>query len=488
MSTTAVLFLIAALVIGVALGWWLGSRGVEEARAERDAREEDFKRAIADLAVASERIRDMRELREQLDGALAEREAARMELVELKTRAESFEHRFTEYKNDVEALTARFRDVGQSVLDQAQTNFLKRAHEKFGEAGQANEAKLKALLAPVETTLKRYEEGLANVERQRIDSYADLRRTVEEVKAGQGQVREETAKLVNALRTSPKARGRWGEQSLKNVLEQAGLSPFADFQQEVVVGTDDGVLRPDVIVRLPGGRRLVIDAKCSLNAFLDASDATDDEGRAAGLRAHAASVRTHAGQLGSKSYWDKFGDAADYVIMYIPGEHFLFAALEQDAGLWEWAIERRVLLATPTNLVAIARTVANIWRQEKLVEEARQVDALGKELHERLAVAATHLRRVGGGLNSAVDNYNKFVASFEGRVLVSARRFRDLNVGTGAKEIEGVETVDALARPTMGDVAAAGAEPALIAAADDHAEREARAEIDADADAAEAAE
>jgi DNA recombination protein RmuC len=197
----------------------------------------------------------------------------------------------------------------------------------------------------------------------------------------------------------------------------------------------------------------VIDAKCSLNAFLDASDATDDESRNVSLRAHAASVRNHAQQLGSKSYWDKFGDAADYVIMYIPGEHFLFAALEQDARLWEWAIERKVLLATPTNLVAIARTVANIWRQEKLVEEARAVDALGKELHERLAVAATHLRRVGGGLNSAVDNYNKFVASFEGRVLVSARRFRDLSVGTGAREIENVETVDALARPTVGDVA-----------------------------------
>ena len=464
MDITAVILLIVALVVGLAVGWFLGGRGAETARAERDAREADYKDAIAELAVASERIRDMRELRDELDATRGERERARIELAELKARAGAFEERLAEFKSAREAMVGQFRETAQSMLGEAQDLFLKRANERFGEAGKDNEAKIRALLAPVETTLKRYEEGLAKVERDRIDSYAGLREAVEQVRAGQGQVREETAKLVNALRSSPKARGRWGEQSLKNVLEQAGLSPFADFAAEVVVGTDDGTLRPDVIVRLPGGRRLVIDAKCSLNAFLDASDATDDEARAAALKAHAMSVRTHAQQLGSKSYWDKFGDAADYVVMYMPGEHFLFAALEQDANLWEWAIERRVLLATPTNLVAIARTVANIWRQEKLVEEARAVDALGKELHERLAVAATHLRRVGGGLNSAVDNYNKFVASFEGRVLVSARRFRDLSVGTGAREIENVETVDALAKPTVGDLALlpAGEEGAAV--------------------------
>lgn len=452
MDLTAVVLIVIALVLGIALGWFLGSRGVATAQAERDARESDFKQAISDLAVASERVRDMPELRDALELTTQERDTARLELMQLRTQAKAFEDRLAEFKAAREAMVGQFRETAQTMLGEAQAAFLKRADERFGEAGTANEAKLKALLAPVETTLKRYEEGLQQVERQRIDSYADLRRTVEEVKAGQGQVREETARLVNALRTSPKARGRWGEQSLRNVLEQAGLSPFADFQQEVVVGTDEGVLRPDVIIRLPGGRKLVVDAKCSLNAFLDASDATDDEARASSLRAHAASVRTHAQQLGSKSYWDKFGDAADYVVMYIPGEHFLFAALEQDAALWEWAIERKVLLATPTNLVAIARTVATIWRQEKLVEEARAVDALGKELHERLATAASHLRRVGGGLNSAVDNYNKFVSSFEGRVLVSARRFRDLNVGTGARDIEAVETVDALARPTAADL------------------------------------
>ncbi len=453
MDSTAFLLIVLALVIGVGLGWLLAGRGVAIVRAERDAREEDFKRAISELAVASERVRDMPELREALEETTRERDHARLEGMELRTKAAAFEARFAEFKADREAMTSQFRELGAQVLDSAQEAFLKRANERFGQAGDANEAKMRALLGPVETTLKRYEEGLHRVEKDRIDSYAGLREQIENVRVGQGQVREETAKLVNALRSSPKARGRWGEQSLRNVLEQAGLSPFADFQAEVVVNSDDGVLRPDVIVRLPGGRKLVIDAKCSLNAFLDASDATDDVARASGLRAHAASVRNHAQQLGSKSYWDKFGDAADYVVMYIPGEHFLFAALEQDPKLWEWAIERRVLLATPTNLVAIAKTIANIWRQEKLIDDARAVDALGKELHERLAVAATHLKRVGGGLNSAVENYNKFVSSFEGRVLVSARRFRDLSVGTGAKDIDAVESVDALAKPTAGDMA-----------------------------------
>src|SRR5205085_4737779 len=193
-----------------------------------------------------------------------------------------------------------------------------------------SEAQLKALLQPVEATLKRYEEGLKEVEKSRVDQYAGLREAVQLLNAGHSQVRDETARLVNALRSSPKARGRWGEQSLKNVLEQAGLSPYADFQTEVSVNTDDGRLRPDVIVRLPGGRKLIIDAKCSLNAFLDASEAIEETARVAHLQKHAASIRTHAQQLGSKNYWEQFGDAADYVILYIPGEHFLTAALEQD--------------------------------------------------------------------------------------------------------------------------------------------------------------
>jgi DNA recombination protein RmuC len=210
--------------------------------------------------------------------------------------------------------------------------------------------------------------------------------------------------------------------------------------------TGDGRLRPDVIVRLPGGRKLIIDAKCSLNAFLDASDEVDEATRTGHLKAHALSIRNHAAQLGSKNYWEQFGDAADYVVMYIPGEHFLTAALEQDDGLWEWAFERRVLLATPTNLVAIARTVASVWRQERLAEEAAEIARLGKELHARLATMGAHVAKLGRNLELATGAYNSFVGSLESQVLTQAKRFETLEVSSGAKEIEPLPVIDTVPR------------------------------------------
>jgi DNA recombination protein RmuC len=295
--------------------------------------------------------------------------------------------------------------------------------------------------------LKRYEEGLKEVEKSRVDQYAGLREAVQLLNAGHTQVRDETRNLVNALRSSPKARGRWGEQSLRNVLEQAGLSPFADFRTEVSVNTEDGRLRPDVVVRMPGGRKLIIDAKCSLNAYLDATEEVDEAARAVHLQKHAAAIRLHAQQLGSKNYWEQFGDAADYVILYIPGEHFLTAALEQDESLWEWSFERRVLLATPTNLVAIARTVASVWRQERLAEEAAEIARLGKELHSRLATMGGHVARMGRNLELATSAYNAFVGSLESQVLTQAKRFETLEVSSGAKEIEPLPMIETAPRP-----------------------------------------
>jgi DNA recombination protein RmuC len=261
-----------------------------------------------------------------------------------------------------------------------------------------------------------------------------------------GQVRDETRNLVNALRSSPKARGRWGEQSLRNVLVQAGLTEGIDFEMEVSLETADGRLRPDVVVNLPSNRKLVIDAKCSLNAFLDACDEVDDEKKQACFRAHVASMRNHAQALGSKDYWAQFGEAADYVIMYIPGEHFLTAALEQDPQLWDWAFERRVLLATPTNLVAIARTVASVWRQEKITEQAEVIAALGKELHSRIATMAEHVVRMGRNLATANDAYNKMVGSFETQVFTQAKRFEPLGAGS-SKEIASPPLVEVAPRP-----------------------------------------
>ncbi|MEO6432861.1 MAG: DNA recombination protein RmuC, partial [Sphingomicrobium sp.] len=414
-----------ALGLGALLGWLMGSRGGEQAKA-----------AVESLRMQLDEVRNERD---------TNRDAAR-DLAALQADSRAFEQRMKDLIDSRDSLVAQFREVGDKLLTKAQEDFLDKAGERFTAADKASETKLKELLAPVETTLKRYEEGLKKVEVERIDQYAGLKAVVEQVREGQGRVRDETRNLVNALRSSPKARGRWGEKTLQNVLEQAGLVEHCDFATEVSVDTADGRLRPDAIVNLPGGRKLVIDAKCSLNAFLDAHQEVDDDRRAAHLAQHLQSMKSHVTQLGSKSYWSQFDDAAEYVVMFIPGEHFLTAALEQDHMLWEWAFERKVLLATPTNLVAIARTVSSVWRQEKLNGAAEEIANLGKELHSRLATMTQHMERVGKNLSTATTAYNQMVGSFESQVVTQARRFETLGAGS-AKDLPSPAMVEIAPRP-----------------------------------------
>lgn len=472
---------IVALLVGLVAGYVLGGRPAAGLRTECQTLRSRCAQADVEVATYQERSRDADAIRNMRVEVTRERDSALEQLAALRPVAErvaSLEQELVALRSQKDALAsakagfergeaerqrahdaqlaqvkeleakmeARFGELAGKAVEGAHDLFLKRADERLGHAGKQNEEKLKALLQPVETTLKRYEEGLNRVEKEREGSYRELNKAVDLLRQGHGQARDETAKLVNALRSSPKARGRWGEQSLKNVLEQAGLSQFADFQTEVSVDTGDGRLRPDVVVRLPGGRKLIIDAKCSLNAFLDAHHEPDEKVRAKHLEAHAGSIRNHALQLGAKSYWQQFGDAADYVIMYIPGEHFLTAALEQDDGLWDWAFERRVLLATPTNLVAIARTVASVWRQEKIAEEATVISNLGKELHARLSKMGEHVVKLGRNLELATGAYNSFVGSLESQVLTQARRFEALEVSGGGKAIDAMPIVDTVPR------------------------------------------
>ncbi|WCM28960.1 DNA recombination protein RmuC [Sphingomonas sp. QA11] len=445
---TISLAMIAVLLVGLAVGWWLGGRGVVEVRTERDARTEEFKRAIVDLAGAEERARVAAQLRDELDAIREERDGFRTENATLRAHAEAFEARLEEFKNSREAMTGHFNETASKLLNDAQKQFLERAEARFKQSEETAGQNLKSMLQPVSDRLLKYEETVSKVESERQGAFDQLKGQLEGLRVGQEKVSSEAAKLVNSLRNAPKSRGRWGEQQLKNVLETCGLSEHTDFQTEVSVsgGDEGGRLRPDAIVRVPGGRALVIDAKVSLNAYQDAFGAVDEAERLVGLAAHAASMRAHVNGLGNKAYWSQFADAPDYVIMFVPGEHFLSAALEHDPTLWDFAFEKRVLLATPTNLIAIARTVSAVWRQERLAKEARQIGELGKELYDRLAKAAGDLRKVGGGLTSAVNNYNTFVSSFESRTLVTARKLRDLNIEPGAREIEGVEPVEALAR------------------------------------------
>lgn len=455
MDPVAVLLVVLALAIGGAFGWYLGSRGAVEAREERDRREIDFKSAIADLARAEERAAEVPQLRVALADMRTERDELKIELAEVRTRREAAEEAIEARVRDLienkELMAGQFREVAGQLLGEAQSTFLTRANERFSEEGKSNEARLKALLNPVETTLKRYEQGLREVEKERADSYGALREAVAEVKSSLGETRSETAKLVNALRAAPKARGRWGEQQFRNLIELAGLDAHVDFGAEVSVATEDGQLRPDFIIRLPGDQQLIVDVKCVLDSYMTAAEATSNEERQAAMVAHARAVRSHADALSKKAYWAQFEKAPDFVIMYIPGDNFLSGALEIDMELWERAARNRVIIAGPSAFLPLARTVASMWRQQKVTEDAKEIARLGKEMYERLATAATHLRRVGNGLNSAVDNYNKFVSSFDGRVLVTARRFQALNVDTGNASLDPVEPVDALSRAPMLD-------------------------------------
>lgn len=436
MTLEFALALIFALLVGGAAGWFVAARRIAEIRAERDKRESDFKAAIVDLAGAEERLKELPELRDQLDAIRDERDIARLQLTELRVKADGFEQR----------LTGQFRELAGQMLSETQEAFLKRADDRFKQSEAAAGQNLKALLQPVNERLLRYEEGVAKVEAERRDAFGELKGQIEQMRIGQERVSSEAAKLVNSLRNAPKSRGRWGEQQLKNVLETCGLSEHTDFETEVSVAQEEGGrLRPDAIVRVPGGKALVIDAKVSLNAYQDAFGAVEEGERQAGLAQHAASMKNHINALGNKAYWTQFDEAPDYVIMFVPGEHFLSAALEHDHGLWDFAFEKRVLLATPTNLIAIARTVAAVWRQEKMAKEARQIGELGKELYDRLAKAMQDLRVVGTGLNSAVKNFNTFASSLETRALVSARKLKDLNVETGVREIESIAPVELLA-------------------------------------------
>ncbi|MBT2134302.1 DNA recombination protein RmuC [Croceibacterium sp. LX-88] len=424
-----ILIALGALVTGAALGWFAGSRPVADWKARHAevdgmAKERDgqFKQAAAELG------------------------QARIEIATLKANAENFDKQIAQLNEARAELLTQFKAAGSEVLSKAQEDFLKRAEERFGNSEKANKEAVSALLEPVNQRLKSYEEQVRALESQRVDAFGQLTGLIQSMREGQEAVRAAAQQLGNSLRNAPKARGRWGEQQLKNVLEQCGLAEHTDFVTEHSVETEEGRLRPDAIVRIPGNKLLVIDAKVSLNAYQEAFEAADDAERIRHLDLHAASMRNHIQTLGAKSYQSQFEEAPDYVLMFVPGEHFIAAALEHDPRLWDFAFERRVLLASPTNLVAICRTVAQVWRQDGLAREAREIGRMGGELYDRLAVSAEHLKRVGSGLETAVGNYNKFVGSFERNVLSAGRRLREKHIEIGKREIDEVPVIESAPR------------------------------------------
>ncbi|HET9336514.1 MAG TPA: DNA recombination protein RmuC [Sphingomicrobium sp.] len=429
MDTSLIIVAIVALAIGALIGWLFAGRETAGAR------------------------QTVENLRMQLDGIVAERDAARSEIgplsaevARLRAEAEHFDQRMKDLAANRDALATQFREIGDQLLEKAHKDFLSKAGERFTEADKATQAKLQSLLQPVEATLKRYEEGLQRVEKEREGSYRELQQAVAQLSVGNDQVRKETQRLANVMGSSPKARGRWGEEQLRTILEAAGLAENVDFSLQESVSDGERQLRPDCVISLPGDRTIVIDVKCPLVAFEQAFDEDDDVRRSELLRQHAAALKSYAADLGKKGYWRQFEKSPDFVIMFVPGEHFLSAAAERAPDLIETAFRNGVIIASTINMLALAKIMAGMWRQEALNAQAQELGRVGSELHGRLATLAGHIARLGRNLEQANGNFNAMVGSLESQVMTSAKRFEELGAGSG-KPIEPLPMVEAAPRP-----------------------------------------
>ena len=443
-----------AAVVALAIGWFVWGRPATTSRAERDAARVEAERwrtaddghrtrvaqAAVEIVKLQERLGELAQAeasRERLGSELAALQAAqgerdRAHAAELARIAERFE-----------ALAGKALEGAQAKMAETAEALLTRHREAAGVGLEANRVQLAELIAPMRETLGRYEMQLGEIEKVRAEGYGQLTQLLDQVAKGQDRVSGATAKLETVLRSSGKAAGRWGEEQCRNVLELAGLVDGIDFVAQTSEGSDDN-RRPDFIITLPGDRKLVIDVKCSLDSYMAAAGCDSDDERARHLLGHAKAVRTHASGLAKKEYEKSVGGAVDFVVLFVPGENFLAAAFEHDRALMNDFMAKRLVLAGPINLIAVARTVAAMRDQARLAKQAAEIARLGRELYDSIRIMGGSAAAVQKSLEGAVTSWNKFSGQLNGRVLSRSKKFETLGATTGIEAVTELTAIEAV--------------------------------------------